>query len=508
METATTMDIFNFPDEILQIIIDDMTFDDTCNFLRACPNMGKWIKGYNSIDWCYRDVNLSNDTDGNNTHNPFHLLQDLLPNRRLATYVRSVRLGQWDNPLRDTIDDVLPGREGHELADKKFGKLIAEEVRECAYVPESEKDLLIDDIKYGDIDACTAMLLTLLPGVREMTLLEGFVVGPWVSYMIYWIARASEEPDFDISSAPLRNLEAVRTESRYHSDGEAMVVFLAQCSALPSVTTLDCQATKCAGDSPGWSWGWEHPFGLMSVREINIKQSSIRPDLLGCLLERTPLLKRLSYTVIPESELEWPPFEICRIFEDYAADNLEELDLDWIAEYLRLGSLQQLTKLKKLRVRSKALAYQYLDETQDLRPLVESLPRSIEDLQLIPALSRWWGEENEMSQNMRYTKELDDASNLNLEGTARLFEGLAEMKDDRLPNLKSITFDGPYENAHKGSDPYNKKIRMACRAAGVALLGCGLLRRHQSEIVDDLFESVEDEIWYEYAAHRERGFLG
>ena len=75
------------------------------------------------------------------------------------------------------------------------------------------------------------------------------------------------------------------------------------------------------------------------------------------------------------------------------------------------------------------------------------------------------------------------------------------MKADRLPNLTSILFVCPYQNAHNPSDNYNRMIRRTCRVADVALLGCEKRGRgSQGEWLDYLNDVDEEEPWPAYIA--------
>lgn len=91
------------------------------------------------------------------------------------------------------------------------------------------------------------------------------------------------------------------------------------------------------------------------------------------------------------------------------------------------------------------------------------------------------------------------AAKLGIADVARLFEGLTEMKKDRLPNLKTIRFDLAYDNAHDSSDPHNKKIRVACKSAGIALQVPTLYERQWRG--HNVYEyHAKSDLWLTYAA--------
>lgn len=103
--------------------------------------------------------------------------------------------GQWEHP-RPWIDHVYRKDEDFNVSDRELGIKICDLVKRCPWIPSEEADLWISDITCGNIDTCTTLLLTLLPNLRVIELLHGFVVGDYVRRMLRQIA------DWDCYLAP------------------------------------------------------------------------------------------------------------------------------------------------------------------------------------------------------------------------------------------------------------------------------------------------------------------
>lgn len=276
--------LLDLPTEIVEQIVDFTIPNGISKFTESCQAIHDIGERFISADQrfrCYRSygaIYISNVTDEDEgVFNPLDLFQDILRAPRLARYPKTLTLGQWDNPRR-TIDDVYP--EGHEIdvADVALEGKIVKEVRGCSYIPDNEKDLWIGEIKRGNVDTITAFLLTLLPNIQEIILLEGFHVGQFLRDMVDWMAQ---DPQKLIQSGTLSKLTTVNARPRFNTNtnGKQETKFLALFSGLPSVKTLNYNDIETTSPMNKWDPLTRHT----GVTDINI-EGELSSDLIASLI--------------------------------------------------------------------------------------------------------------------------------------------------------------------------------------------------------------------------------
>ena len=349
---------------------------------------------------------------------PLALLRALLLTPTIALYPRKVVFGYWvpDTPeyAPDYPAESERRREYCAEVSKEVGRGISTAVTRCHYIPRDKVEQWIKNIKSGDFHMTLFLLFTLLVNVEEIQGLHQFFAMPVFRDMLDVVAKAVDEPLFDHpKDQAFGNLTKISLSEEWHMN-DIEVDLLIQFSALPSVRTLEAyDVIQARAENPK-----AYPSHQSGVTAIKIMRSNISPELFSSLLEHTPNLNGFTYQHHISTHI-WKPIEINLALQKYTLDSLEHLDMTgWRENRLTeiscpVGSLRRFPNLKWIRLEAGMLRYN--NRSGEPQRLVDMLPASTEHLVLV--------------------------GNMEAERTVKAFDGLVEMKNERLLGLDKIWFE-------------------------------------------------------------------
>lgn len=455
--------LLDLPNELLDQIIDDTIPEGIEAFAES--SMHIYSLAQDRVDQhldClspYCQIELSNHRDaGPSKFSPLELLKNIFQTPYLVRYPQQLTLDQLDNYKTKEFS-----------RSDEFKTQVIKALVECRYVPSNEIENWATEICRGNYDAGTALLLTLLPNVRCLIIHGDSFIGYHVRHMVRCIVEASHDPQLTTRCPALSRLAKVHLMGSNFGGCEQSIGILAHLSALPSMNVLQCERVSCRRtEIPNWD---QHRYDG-GVTKIELLDSYMHPDNLSRLLQGVRTLRRFEYEAHARYCETWSPFEICQILQHHSKDTLEELDLTWHNSKDALAlpysdGLRGLHVLKKLRIRHDSIMSASENGTVCAAPLTSILPSSLEELRLVGRLIPGQPGYFEGSFKGKKTK---TAIRKDLDHLTKLFDGLAELKKECLPNLVRIECENAYYEVFERSISY-QKIRKACIRAGVALDG-------------------------------------
>jgi len=466
--------LLDLPNELLLQIIGKTIPDDIESFSECCTDMKvlaeEMLAQHKSDHYSYSAVKITDCSDiASEAINPRDLLEDILRTPRLALYPTHVFIGEsWDRFMVQSSN--IEGTE--EDFDDELKDLIRKALEDCPYVYPNEVDERASDIRRGGMDATMAMLLALLPNVQSIKLFDKWFIGDYCWDMLDRITKASHEKY--LPQDALSKLTKVGVHTHLITETPEEAQFLQHFAGLPSVQELRSDL-NCTSTTMPLSW----PCYQGGVTSIVITNSTLHPQLLFPLLERTSALQNFTYSRCVVDNTEWFPFEVCQALREHTSTSLEHLNLNWDAavenrgSHDHLGDLRRFVSLKTLSVNLAMLNYQVNLGTRKYKQLADFLPASIEELELVGGGRDWDDGDNSISSwsiSLQQDDQNDALGNRTPKEITSLFDGLAEAKGKHLPNLKRITFQWFYKSDHQYAATY-QQIREVCEKAGCALEG-------------------------------------
>lgn len=494
--------LLGLPNEILDHIVNDLHIDDIETFSSCCKQirplasarLGRHLlKKYEFPSIAIKP--MIEDDDGTVDHSsdersiyhiPTYLLQDFLMDEENTLYPRAMSIGginttRYDDKERTNLRSARVTsyiEEHHGLEDKIVAKVM--QIHECLFAerPAVEAQDWIDRIKNGDPDATAALLVTLFPNVKTLSVLNRRTLGAETL-----LVRTLEELTSAAAKTRPRALGAFGELSEIHFDctkrrswacGELIAVFM----LLPSMRIIK-------GLRVQWS-AFDWPYGSVtsSVKELSFVCSQIHPCCFINCLKQIESLERFTYDMVQtyqssmrweprsyQSTMPWEPRLLVKALRRYARGTLVHLELtggvndiaseradgeDPVDGEPFIGTLRSFQVLESLRLMTSMLFKQVdggeVDESEDLvhntmedpvhptdlvepRRLVDFLPSSARKLELVGGLS------NEEARDM--------------------FADLPKLKRERLPNLVDIVLED--------CDPLEQETKNLCKDAGIRL---------------------------------------
>ena len=292
--------------------------------------------------------------------------------------------------------------------------------------------------------AAMALLLILLPNIRHLTL-KILWMPTWPS-RIWTIVNRIAQTDVGTAFSKLRKI-TIDFEANARADNiQAFAAF----AILPSIRWLDGVTVR---GGQGWdnysSFEWPDGSGKCSskVKKVTFTKSSVHANALSSFLSGFAALEEFIYH--HRAGLHgtyYQPEEYVPLLRHYAGTSLVKLDmtLDRYDIYgnpprghLHVDSLQGFSALKHIRVDDDLFelsmySIRKRDDENRMERLVDVLPKSTVTLEIL---------------QHRDTAEASD-----------LFKDLAELKEDRLPELREVScwypgevFDSPLTGSLKES---------------------------------------------------------
>ena len=308
-------------------------------------------------------------------------------------------------------------------------------IYQCSFIQVLEREAWKVRIMQGDGEAIFGLLLTLLPHLTSMEIIqrpEGLFMK-----MFKRIVELQQPPNIHVPQV-LAKLTRIDTTPYYSEDDMAVVSanefdYLSQYMLLPSMRTITGSHFKIDVGGDDQIFQWRHHPGISDVREINIDRSSVDGESITNLLRGVRALERFSFTFgfdIPTRPVHQSR-KIINGLKQYAKCSLSYLHLTSV----RVGmitmqgddveyNLRCFEKLKQLQIDHTLLSHHdrpclapssgKSDQGCNCWPqrLVDVLPASLESLKLVGSVP---------SKRVR-----------------AFFAGFPELKAERLPKLRGI----------------------------------------------------------------------
>ena len=452
---------FNLPNEIKLQIIETSDPEDVENLALCCKLVyslaGKILRQHkvDKDNWSNLSFSFGCYRKDEECLEAFYKLREIAKNRRLRRYPKHVTIkGRVEFPFSpddqlDKQDDII------QACDKIFQDL------QSPYINGDEmkawyKRLIDTGVTAESIDTTPAtansLLLTLLPNVERISILWLAELSVEMANIIRTISIVNRDaPSFIENRLSLTKLSELDLRSHnLGDDAPEATGILEAFMTLPSLQILRLGAL----DRHYKIDTFLHSTPHSNIREIHCLHCALSATQLACLLDRVECLRVFSYDQHaayfggPVSK-EIGPAALLSVVFQHAKTSLTYLNYDTKAKTRTpkvehgdvthvdklgpAGSFRGYEALKTLRL-SRAILLEDV-EKEDSKKLVDKLPTSLEELELVGVISP--------------------------EEAQVLFEGLLEMKRERLPNLKYVVFDRQI--------PFDEEIVMAYERAGLIL---------------------------------------
>ena len=385
----------------------------------------------------YGVVNCSRAKDpdiGSMKHiQPLRFLANISLDEAIAAYTTELTIGRSDV---DKWGLFLDNEEQEQL----HTVWLSAKIESCPYLKHEDVDSWTADILSGFLPRTYALLVTLLPNLRSLTIIEHFRLEPSFSDMVSNIARVSTQGDH-VTSIALGKLSELCVNDRASYPSESLNL-CAEFAALPSMRSL--QGHNVLGSD----FLWPSQAQISGITSIRFSGSSVNADSFTELFRGMKALEVFVYEQGARDygqTAEENPADIVDGLLLHAKSSLRRMDItrnrgeDFDDECYFLVSLDAFEVLRWIRLDVELLFIEDSDEVDvalpaghfyteegledyhygyEASPLVDTLPSSVETLELVGVLSE--------------------------ANTASMLARLPELKEERLPRLKKIIFEGHY----------------------------------------------------------------
>ena len=432
-------------------------------------------KEYSVLSFCI-DIHDTSDpppyANSYDAKDPLLFLGRIIQDPFIALYPKTVSIGPYvdeEKSFGDDEDEEMIAR--REIVIQNHLTELKTMFEKCDAIPVEEKSKMIDTIGDERYQSNTiALLITLLPNITHIASQDWFWddASQTIRETVHRIAQSNHDPQSPSHGMALTKLAHF---SMSHTDiddadipeGERFDAY-GPFAMLPSMRTL---SGNCV-DGIEFIWPSQPQTVSSYVTEINITRGCISSEAFEALLSRISALKRFTYTYTQSPAVfteNYDPAGYVKSLREYAATSLQLLDIssdletdagsDDGPEYPGVGSLKMFTSLEEVSLEhtmfqtsrfdlSAGSDYQsingrafvtYRKLIHTTQRLVGILPASVKSLKLL------------------HTKDGDNMQ--------ELFEGMVEMKAQKLPKLESIDFTP--------INPLKRRTRKALKEAGISL---------------------------------------
>ncbi len=442
----------SLPNEMKFQIIETVAPDDIVNFALCCKlvhslaiktlrqhKAGK--KRYHFLDFSVVGARVNRDI-----LQPYHQVLDMVESSRLRLYCKRLEIFNCrlsDEERQSILIQRGALKEIAEVCDKIFDGFIS------PYIDEEEMKPWRKRVTDGSISELTCLLLTLLPNVRSMTVLDPMLWGRASADIVNEISRRNQEISSSIhdrlSLTKLSQMEIRYDASMPGTSGNTGLIEAFM--GLPSMRSI---VAGWLGPENKFN-RWFHPWYQSNVKEIYILRSTLGVKPIARLLSHVGSLERFGYDhrkfiyrtqrmVLEDAEEDYSPDALINVLFQRARKTLKYLEYTTEAEdslgdnrTRYIGTLRRFEVLRSLRL-SRVLFI----ENGSMQRLVDELPSSLVEL------------------------ELDCRPRISLEEANCLLDGMLERKQERLPNLELIVF------LHR-TMPLDEDTILACQGIGLTL---------------------------------------
>ena len=316
-------------------------------------------------------------------------------------------------------------------------------LEQCPYIEPKEMDLWMRRPPWLYFDTALSLLLSLLPNLQSIFTGGIRILNPRAQYMLAQIAKANQKDSHD--SNPLSKLVSIdRFQEAGMSWASKYLDLYLEFTDFPSIRRIGGHAVRGGKEWTGSpTFGHYHPRVKSSndskIIEMKFTRSNISSDSFENLFDQISALQSFEYEYFPAVIEGLGKFEFCRIVASLSANashSLVRLDLTMITELMGdrwrmiylygqifLGSLRESQVLKTVRANDTMFIERVGSPAFmgkkfcKIHRLVDLLPESIEDLQLVGI---------EINPDVH---------------SSGIFDGLVELRAQNLPNLKAINLD-------------------------------------------------------------------
>lgn len=426
----------SLPNELKLQVIEIAAPDDIENLALCCKLVydlaGETLRQHKADKERYSRLHFSLFWDTNDGTLDDSIICDMVESRRLRLYPEFVTVEDYKFPSRHSTSMHRYTR--REIVGTSNGIL---KDLESPYIDRDEMVAWYSRIRNGKGRIGNIKLLTLLPNLKHICIWDHGDMDSDFSNMIYDISRINQEtfsPCWEKFS--LMKLHEVSILSDYRI-GPAVnsIRVLEAFMTLPSL-----QIVRGTHLGAGYTFDTFDPDYCSNVTEIHFRDCTLSTTQLENLFRHLKALKVFSYDHasiwrgprkchVPGQLLD----ALCRyakktlIFLNYTADSIDDIE-DHRVPYA--ATPRSFEALKRLRISRLILITKAAP-----RPLVDDLPCSLEELELV--------------------------SSFNTTEAEQMFEGMLVMKRERCPNLRLVVF----ENAV----PFDDEVVTAYERIGLVL---------------------------------------
>ena len=284
------------------------------------------------------------------------LLTEVLTNRKVAQYIKELRLERWSHRWRsETFKIWKDERTPH--TEEQFS-LFKQALSK--YVLPEKLETWIEMLELGSEDPITSLLLILLPNVNSIT--DKHCLAS--AHILKGVAERIKT-DFSKDVTVLNRLEQIHIgyfSGRYDVE---MIILLAFLATMPSLKSLYIYNITTRGDAQDFSCLLPNSSNITT---LCFERCKLSIENLQDLLQGLKSLRNFSY--IYRDRSPWDPAGICNTLLKCARRSLETLDLR--GHNITRGPIQCLQHFEGLK--NLALSFSLFQASQ--------IPRSIRNISL------------------------------------------------------------------------------------------------------------------------------
>ncbi|KAI4275102.1 MAG: hypothetical protein L6R38_005956 [Xanthoria sp. 2 TBL-2021] len=437
---------FSFPNEILCRIIDELDSEDTASFAlssKAMYNVSRRaIEKHRAQKYSLIRLGPPDcDLDLFEGYHPLIFLDKILADPRLASYVLEIRIqncssnsieGHYGEDAFIQIQDIL-----RDIMAKRKNE-IATLGAECSWLSEGRREEWRDALSSIDSQPhFVGILLTMLPNLESITMTSMSYHHHPITEIVDTVAAANRTPDSPMHGKALTKLLEISLHRSDSEFGENFGIY-APFTTLPSMRSIHGRMISEDHDQSR-----VQPL-RNDIEEIKIIFGAVDLGSWEWMLKSIKNLRRFGYyhfgSMIGNGTYD--SRGIVALLRRYSCHSLRRLDLttsetdDSNQANPYIGDLKDFKVLRILRLDDTS----FQTSTGQVMRLVDMLPVSIRVVRLLREVS---GE------------------------AVDLFEGLAEGKQQGLPELKRVHLEGKYE--------LPSGLVERCRKAAIEISGRGLI---------------------------------
>lgn len=375
----------DIPNEVMDLILKDVPFRDLEAFFLVSKAIWKQLSALRKKHYHKKRIYTNFQyNQGMPRGKPAKLLKDILLDPSIAKYVVKMDIDCWESGFHDIASHDSSGSDPEYLPYTKSDlQLFEGAIKDNVYHDDEEqKDDMLQDLELGDEQPIIATLLTLLPNIQHLRL-----VNEVFQNMVHTMRDFVEKRHSDV----LTRLQSVHLQAS-ELDGDYVAGFrftddqpqlLRLLCSLPSLKSISVQnfsggASHVISD-PIW-----HPYSYCKIPLTSMRFSNceIRPETLADLLLRCDNLTTFEYSRGPFSPIDshraLDLFEICTALYSQCRRTLKTFSMlsnQWPQNFI--GSLKSFTLLEDVTA-----DFLLLRPRQGQQLFSEMLPSSIRRLKL------------------------------------------------------------------------------------------------------------------------------